>query len=98
MTKGEVHIHKTNCIVVAVDSELGVVYITCVTGAPGHRITEKGCVKVVNMHSPLGADGKVRPVEEVKGRCIHWVMFDEEDMNLLIKKGKKPLPALLVKI
>ena len=33
MTKGQVHIHNTNCTVVAVDAELGVVYMTCVTGA-----------------------------------------------------------------
>jgi hypothetical protein len=89
MTKGEVHIHTSNCTVVAVDDELGVVYMTCVTGAPGHKITESSkVVKVVNMHSALREDGKVQPVQEVKGRCIHWAMFDEEDMNLLIKKGK----------
>jgi hypothetical protein len=29
----------------------------------------------------------VQPVVEVKGRCIHWVMFDEEDMRLFIQKG-----------
>jgi hypothetical protein len=89
MVQEKGHIHTSNCTVVAVDDELGVVYMTCVTGAPGHRITHSdGCVKVVNMHSALGEDGKVRPVEQVKGRCIHWAMFDEEDMNLLIKKGK----------
>jgi hypothetical protein len=89
MTKGEVHIHTSNCTVVAVDDELGVVYMTCVTGAAGHKITESSkFVKVVNMHSALGGDGKVQPVVEVKGRCIHWAMLDEEDMHLLIKKGK----------
>ena len=88
MTKGETHIHNTNCTVVAVDDHLGVVYMTCVTGAPGHKITEISDVgvKIVNMHSVL-QDNKVQPVREVKGRCIHWAMFDEEDMNLLIKKG-----------
>jgi hypothetical protein len=91
MTKAvpEVHIHKTNCTVVAVDDALGVVYMTCVTGAPGHKITETNRhVKVVNMHSALREDGKVQPVVEVKGRCIHWVMFDEEDMRLFIQKGQ----------
>jgi hypothetical protein len=89
MTKGEVHIHGSNCTVVAVDEELEVVYMTCVTGAPGHKITDNssGVVKVVNMHSSLGSDGKVQPVEEVKGRCIHWVMLDEKDMGLLMEKG-----------
>lgn len=89
LTKSVIHIHKTNCTVVAVDDVLGVVYMTCVTGAPGHKITESGRdVKVVNMHSALGEDGKVQSVAEVKGRCIHWVMFDEEDMRLLIEKGQ----------
>ena len=89
MTKGEVHIHSSNCTVVAVDEELKVVYMTCVTGAPGHKITDNSSkvVKVVNMHSSLGSDGKVQPVEEVKGRCIHWVMLDEDDMGLLMEKG-----------
>ena len=86
---GKLRVHDANCTAVAVDDELGVVYMTCVTGAPGHKITEKSAdVKIVNMHSALGEDGKVRPVTEVKGRCIHWTMFDEEDMSLLIKKGK----------
>ena len=89
MTKGQVHIHNTNCTVVAVDERLGVVYMTCVTGAPGHKITEISDVgvKIVNMHSALMENNKVQPVSEVKGRCIHWAMFDEEDMDLLIKKG-----------
>ena len=90
MTKGQTHIHNTNCTVVAVDDQLGVVYMTCVTGAPGHKITEISDVgvKIVNMHSPLTEDKtKVQAVVEVKGRCIHWAMFDEEDMNLLMKKG-----------
>ena len=83
------HIHKSNCTVVAVDDTLGVVYMTCVTGAPGHKITEVGKdVKVVNMHSAL-VDGKVQPLTTVKGRCIHWVMVDEEDMRLLIQKGRE---------
>ena len=88
MTKGQKHIHNTNCTVVAVDEALGVVYMTCVTGAPGHKITEISDVgvKIVNMHSAL-MDGKMQAVKEVKGRCIHWAMFDEEDMDLLIKKG-----------
>jgi hypothetical protein len=90
MTRGEVHIHKSNCTVVAVDDVLGVVYMTCVTGSPGHKITQVGGndfpVKVVNMHSAL-VDGRVRAVEEVKGRCIHWVMLDEADMRLLTEKG-----------
>jgi hypothetical protein len=88
-TKPEIHIHKSNCTVVAVDDALGVVYMTCVTGSAGHKITSGSKhVKVVNMHSALGADGKVQPVAEVKGRCIHWVMFDEEDMRLLVDKGQ----------
>lgn len=87
MTRGEVHIHKSNCTVVAVDDVLGVVYMTCVTGSPGHKITQVGDVKVVNMHSAL-VDGKVKAVEEVKGRCIHWVMLDEADMRLLTEKGQ----------
>jgi hypothetical protein len=94
MTRSEVHIHKSNCTVVAVDDTLGVVYMTCVTGAPGHKITEVGKdVKVVNMHSAL-VDGKVQPLTTVKGRCIHWVMVDEEDMCLLIQKGRKLVDLL----
>jgi hypothetical protein len=63
--------------------------MTCVTGGPGHRIVDNssGAVKVVNMFSALGEDGRVQPVTEVRGRCIHWVMLDEEDMALLIEKG-----------
>ena len=93
MTKGAVHIHNSNCTVVAVDEELKVVYMTCVTGAPGHKIVENssGAVKVVNMFSALGEDGRVQPVKEVKGRCIHWVMLDEEDMGLLMEKGGSAL-------
>ena len=83
------HIHKTNLTVVAVDDVLGEVYMTCVTGAPGHKITEasKQC------QARQGGQYVVRygRMAEVEGRCIHWVMLDEEvtgGYDLLIKKSQ----------
>ncbi len=84
------HTHDKNGTVFAVDSRLGVVYATCSTGSGGHRITENRskCIKVVNMYSRTNEDGTVQPVESVMGKCIHWVMANEESMALLVKTGQ----------
>ena len=86
------HIHEKNATVFAVttvDSGLkmkcNLVYATCSTGA--HRITENS-IKVVNMYSKTNEDGSVQPVESVKGKCVHWVMIDEETMHLIVEIGQ----------
>ena len=89
MTKDEGHVHKSNGTVFAVDDS-GLVYVTCSTGSGSHKITENNsqCIKVVNMYSRVGEDGKPQPVESVRGKCVHWVMLDEESMGLLVNKGQ----------
>lgn len=88
MTKDEGHVHKSNGTVFAVDNG-GVVYATCSTGSGPHKITENSsqCIKVVNMYSRTGEDGRPQPVESVRGKCVHWVMADEESMRLLVQAG-----------
>ncbi len=90
MANGTGHTHDKNATVFAVDSRLWVVYATCSTGASGHKITENksGCIQLVNMYSRTNEDGTVQPVESVTGKCVHWVMVDEESMALLVKKGQ----------
>ena len=89
MTGDKVHIHKKNATVFAVDDKNTVVYATCCTGSSGHRIIENcsKCIKVVNMYSMTMEDGRPEPVEEVKGKCVHWVMLDEQSTALLVKAG-----------
>ncbi len=89
MTKDEGRVHKSNGTVFAVDGG-GLVYATCSTGSGPHKITENNsqCIKVVNMYSRTGQDGKPQPVESVRGKCVHWVMLDEESMGLLVRKGQ----------
>ena len=89
MTKDEGHVHKSNGTVFAV-CKSGLVYATCSTGSGSHRITENSsqCIKVVNMYSMTGEDGRPQPVEVVRGKCVHWVMVDEESMRLLVKAGQ----------
>jgi hypothetical protein len=76
MANDKVHIHNKNGTVFAVDSKLKVIYATCSTGS--HKITENNskCIKVVNMYN-----------EGIAGKCVHWVMADEEMMALLVKTG-----------
>ena len=85
---GEDHIHDKNATVFAVDSRLNVVYATCCTSS--HKISEHDSqyIKVVNMYSKTNEDGSVQPVESVKGKCVHWVMIDEEAMRLLVETGQ----------
>ena len=92
MTKDEGHVHKSNGTVFAVDDS-GLVYATCSTGSGSHKITDNNsqCIKVVNMYSKVGEDGKPQPVESVRGKCVHWVMLDEESMGLLVNKGQSSL-------
>lgn len=86
LSMGKCHSHDKNATVFAVDSRLNVVYATCSTGA--HKITENTRIKVVNMYSKTNRDGSVQPVESVKGKCVHWVMIDEEAMTrLLVETG-----------
>ena len=89
MTKDEAHIHKSNGTIFAVGLG-GEVYVTCSTGSGSHKITENKseCIKVVNMYSSTGEDGKPQPVVEVGGKCVHWVMLDEESMRLLVQAGQ----------
>jgi hypothetical protein len=89
MTMDEVHVHKSNGTVFAVGA-CGEVYATCSTGSGSHKITDNTskCIKVVNMYSKTGEDGRPQPVEEVRGKCVHWVMADEESMRLLVKEGQ----------
>ncbi len=90
MANDKAHVHDKNGTVFAVDSRLGLVYATCSTGAAGHKITENNsqCIKVVNMFSKTNEDGVLQSVESVKGKCVHWVMADEESMRLLVETGK----------
>ena len=93
MTKDEARVHKSNGTVFAVDDRAdgtGLVYATCSTGSGPHRITENcsQCIRVVNMYSKTGQAGKPQPVESVRGKCVHWVMLDEESMGLLVRKGQ----------
>lgn len=102
MTNDRVHIHKKNATIFAVSqnaqnaqnaqnpqSSQYTVYATCSTGSSGHRIIENKsqCIKVVNMYSSTGEDGRPQPVEEVRGKCVHWVMLDEPSMALLVEAG-----------
>ena len=65
-------------------------YFTCVKGEKGHKIEDNHgnthC-RVVNMHSRSDAQGRMRPVETVKGRCIHWAVLSKEELDLLSIKG-----------
>ena len=90
MANDKLHVHDSNGTVFAVDNRLGVVYATCSTGSNGHKITENNsqCIKVVNMHSTTNEDGAMQSVESVKGKCVHWVMADEDSMRLLVETGQ----------
>ncbi len=90
MASDKMHVHDTNGTIFAVDDRLGVVYATCSTGSNGHKITENNskCIKVVNMHSTTNEDGEMQSVELVKGKCVHWVMADENSMRLLVETGQ----------
>jgi hypothetical protein len=83
------HVHDKNGTIFAVDQRLNVIYATCSTGSSGHRITENNskCIKLVNMFSKANEDGTVQSVESVTRKCVHWVMADENSMNLLVKSG-----------
>jgi hypothetical protein len=89
MANDKGRVHDKNGTVFAVDARLGVIYATCSTGSSGHKITENNskCIKVVNMYSKTNEDGTVQSVESVKGKCVHWVMADEDSMSLLVKSG-----------
>ena len=62
------------------------VYMTCATGSPGHKI--EACTdcegvrhcKVVNKHSQT-LDGVVQPLEEVVSKFVHWAMLTKEDLD-----------------
>ena len=90
MANDNMHTHDKNGTVFAVDDTLGVVYATCSTGSGGHKITENKskCIAIVNMYSTTNEDGSVQPVESVRGKCVHWVMANEETMFLLVKTGQ----------
>lgn len=84
------HTHDKNGTIFAVDERLKVVYAACSTGSGGHKITANNSqfIKVVNMYSKTKEDGTVQEVEAVMGKCVHWVMVDEESMRLLVNKGQ----------
>jgi hypothetical protein len=86
MVNDKRHIHDKNGTVFAADSRLGVVYATCSSGT--HKITENNskCVKVVDMFCKTN-NGIMQSVELVKGKCVHWVMVDEDSMHLLVETG-----------
>lgn len=88
MTLGEIHNHSHNGTIFAVHPASGLVYATCSTG--DHKITENRCecIKVVNMYSRTNEDGRPQPVESVGGKCVHWVMLDEESMRLFMQAGQ----------
>lgn len=96
MTLGEIHNHGHNGTVFAVHPASGLVYATCSTG--DHKITENKCecLNVVNMYSRTNEDGKPQPVESVKGKCVHWVMLDEESMRLFMQTGQLLVIYILV--
>lgn len=87
MALDELHVHKSNGTIFAVGLN-GEIYATCSTGS--HKITDfnSQCIKVVNMYSRTGEDGRPQSVESVKGKCVHWVMIDEESMGLFVQAGQ----------
>lgn len=84
--------HDGNGVFVAYTMEPPVVYLTCTTGGPGHRIRctrgEDGAeyCKVINMRCSVMEDGTVEPVSEVAPDFVHWAMMGKEELDLLLKK------------
>jgi len=86
--------HDGNGVYVAYTVEPPVVYLTCATGAPLHRIVSskgpdgvKHC-NVINRECRV-VDGIVEPVEEVVAWLVHWVALDKEELHKLIQKGEE---------
>ena len=62
------------------------VFVTCATGAPGHRILsttdDKGVehCRVINKTSAV-LDGSVQPVQSVMKGFVHWAMLGREELR-----------------
>lgn len=89
LVSGDYHkLHDNDSVRVAYTEDA--VLLTCVKGEKGHKIDDNygnAHCKVVNMHCKEDEQGKMRPVETVKGRCIHWAMFYRSELELLVNKG-----------
>jgi hypothetical protein len=63
-------------------------FLTCVKGT--HKIADNyqnAHCRVVNMFSP-SVQGAIQPVDDVRGRCIHWAMLSKEELEGLEGTGQ----------